>query len=105
MIEALKTTAPANSLKLCGACGALNHGENCCCCNCSWDGSFDFDEDRVLDVIKTIEEDVEKILQGALTDKVPWTKTLSVRIKSLLFSVRRTEDCKHYSHNHHAACD
>lgn len=105
MNEAVRNTTPAASLKLCGACGALNHGENCCCCNCSWDGGFDCDESRILDVIKAIEEDVEKILQGALTDKVPWTRTLSVRIKSLMFSVRKVEDCQNYHHNRQPACD
>ena len=80
MADTQSKTSATHSLKLCGACGALNHGENCCCCNCSWDGSFDYDEARILDVIKSIEEDVENILQQALTDKVAWTKTLSVRI-------------------------
>jgi len=106
MAEAQSKTSATNSLKLCVACGALNHGENCCCCNCSWDGGFDYDETRILEVIKNIEEDVENILQQALTEKVAWTKTLSVRIKSVLFSVRKFDDCQNYRHNHQqAACD
>ena len=95
----------AQSLKLCGACGALNHGGNCCCCNCSWEGSFDTDETRVLSVIKSIEEDVERILQRELTDKIAWTRSVTVHIKSLLFSVKKVEDCRHFQHNPQAACD
>jgi len=74
-------------LKVCNACGTLNHIGNTCCINCSWEGNFDLDPERIFGILVDIQQYVCSIVDRELDMSLPWRKTLSVHIKSVIFTV------------------
>ena len=77
-------------MKVCNACGSLNHIENTSCTNCSWEGNFDHDPERIFGILADIQRYVSDFLDRELDQSLQWRKTVSVRIKSLTFTVKRT---------------
>ena len=76
-------------MKICNACSTLNHAESESCVNCSWQGGFDYDPDRILAILAEIQQYVSNLLEQELSHQLPWRHVLSVRIKSLVFTIHR----------------
>ena len=78
-------------LKVCNACGTLNHLECIKCANCSWQGDFDFEPERIFDILAQIQHYVNGVVDRELRS-VPWGNAISVQIKSVVFTVHRPTD-------------
>jgi hypothetical protein len=79
-------------LKVCNACGSLNHLEQACCANCEWQGNFDYNPERIFGILAEIQCYLNDVLEGKLSESLPWRKTLSVQIKSLVFRVHKPSE-------------